>query len=132
MTDKLELDQFLLDSTPDAEIRAELRSLNHLLQQHVESNYHLQSVSCSVDDLSQALLRLGLGQGGAMTTTKLASLSLDPTNRYNAIQHVISRVAFASIAFDEPSPFSLLPQPVFLFVSMIPAVESRRGNTDGE
>ncbi|XXH04350.1 hypothetical protein Hte_010764 [Hypoxylon texense] len=129
-TDRLDLDQFLLDSTPDTEISAELRSLNHLLQQHVEDNYHLQPVSSSTNDLSQALLRLGLGQDGTMTAMRLASLSLDPAHRYNAIQHVIARVTFASIAFDEASPFSLLPQPVFSFVSMIPAVENRRGNTD--
>ncbi|KAI1773622.1 hypothetical protein F4818DRAFT_96181 [Hypoxylon cercidicola] len=129
-TDRLELDQFLLDSSPDAEIRTELRSLNHLLQQHVENNYHLRPVSRNADELSQTLLQLGLGQGGTMTTAKLASLSLDPTHRHNAIQHVIAKVVFASIAFNEPSPFSLLPQPVSSFVSMIPAVEGRRGNTE--
>lgn len=131
-TDRLDLDQFLLDATPDADIRTELRSLSHLLQQHVENNYHLQPVSHSANELSQVLLKLGLGQGGAMTALKLASLSLDPTHRHNAIQHVIARVVFTSVAFNEAAPYSLLPQPVSSFTSMIPAVEGRRGNTNGK
>ncbi|KAI0156716.1 hypothetical protein GGR52DRAFT_587063 [Hypoxylon sp. FL1284] len=129
-TDTIELDRFLLGSTPDAEIGKKLRSLGHLLRQHVENNYHLQQVSWNVDELSQALLQLGLGQGGTVTTAELASLSLDPKYRYKIIQHVIARVTFASIAFNEVTPFSLLPQPVSSFGSMIPAVEGGRGNAD--
>ncbi|KAI1758859.1 hypothetical protein GGR53DRAFT_524329 [Hypoxylon sp. FL1150] len=128
--DRLELDQFLLDSTPDADIRAELRSLNHLLSQHVDNNYHLKPVSHSASELSQVLLKLGLGQDGAMTALKLATLSLNPPDRYFAIQHIIAKVVFASVAFNEASPYSLLPQPVSLFTSTIPAVEGRSGNAN--
>lgn len=131
-TDRLQLDQFLLDSTSDAEIGTELRSLNQLLQQHVESNYHLQPVYRSESELSQALVQLGLSQSGTMSAVQLASLALKPNSRYNAIQHVIARVAFASVDFSNATPLSLLPMPITSFVSMIPATERHRGNPDGE
>ncbi|KAI1373042.1 hypothetical protein F4677DRAFT_235672 [Hypoxylon crocopeplum] len=128
--DKLSLDQFLLDSTSDAEIGTELRSLGHLLQQHVENNYHLLPVSRSSNELSTALINLGIDQGGTISATQLASLALEPKTRYLAIQHVIAKVTFGSVVFGEASPSSLLPQPVSSFASMIPPTESRRGNPE--
>lgn len=130
--DKLRLDQFLLDPTPDAEIGTELGSLAQLLQQHVEGHYHTLPVFQDVEALSTALVQLGLGQGGTMPANRLASLTLDPKSRYHAIQHIIARVTFSSVSFDTVSPISLLPQPVSSFVSMVPATESHRGNPEGE
>ncbi|KAI2470494.1 hypothetical protein F4781DRAFT_430296 [Annulohypoxylon bovei var. microspora] len=129
-TDKLQLEQFLLDSTPENGIGAEMRSLNHLIQQHVESCYHTLPVSRSVDALATILVHLGLDQDSTMSAAKLASLAVDPKTRYNAIQHVISRVTFASVTLDGASHFSLLPQPVSSFVSLIPAMESYRGSAE--
>ncbi|KAI2778767.1 hypothetical protein F4815DRAFT_476572 [Daldinia loculata] len=129
-TDRLQLDQFLLDPTPDAEIRTELRSLSQLLQQHVENNYHNLPVSRNVDVLSAELVHLGVGQGDTLLADTLASLALSPRSRYSAIQHIIASVTFASVTLDGTSPLSLLPQPVSSFVSLIPATESFRGNSD--
>ncbi|KAI1477286.1 hypothetical protein F4774DRAFT_199840 [Daldinia eschscholtzii] len=127
-TDRLQLDQFLLDPTPDAEIRTELRSLNQLLQQHVENNYHNLSVSPNIDILSAELVRLGVGD--TSSAERLASLALSPRSRYSAIQHIIASVAFASVTLDGTSPLSLLPEPMSLFASAIPATESFRGNPE--
>ncbi|KAI1654579.1 hypothetical protein F4813DRAFT_392576 [Daldinia decipiens] len=129
-TDRLQLDQFLLDPTPDAGIRTELRSLSQLLQQHVENNYHNLPVSRNVDILSAELVRLGVGQSDALLADTLASLALNPRTRCSAIQHIISSVTFASITLDGTSPLSLLPQPVSSFASLIPATERFRGNSD--
>ncbi|KAF3063544.1 hypothetical protein GL218_01801 [Daldinia childiae] len=131
-TDRLQLDQFLLDPTPDAEIRTELRSLSQLLQQHVENNYHSLPVSRNVDILSAELARLGVGQGDTLKADTLASLALNPRSRCSAIQHIIASVTFASVTLDAISPLSLLPQAVSSFASLIPATESFRGNSDGE
>ncbi|KAL7625953.1 hypothetical protein AAE478_002722 [Parahypoxylon ruwenzoriense] len=126
----LRLDQFLLDSTSDAEIGKELCSLGHLLQQHVEENYHLQPVSRSANELTQSLIQLELYESDTMPAIELASLALDSRSRHSAIQHVIAKVTFASITFNKKSPVSLLPPPVSSFTSMIPATESYRGNPD--
>ncbi|KAI1799233.1 hypothetical protein F4811DRAFT_558046 [Daldinia bambusicola] len=129
-TDRLQLDQFLLDPTPDAEIRTELRSLSQLLQQHVENNYHNLSVSPNIEMLSAELARLGVGQSGTLSAEKLASLAVSPRTRYSVIQHIIASVAFASVTLDGTSPLSLLPEPLSVFTSSIPPTESFRGNPE--
>ncbi|KAI0378678.1 hypothetical protein F5Y04DRAFT_290848 [Hypomontagnella monticulosa] len=128
--DKLQLDQFLLNPTPDAEISTELHSLAQLLQQHVEDHYHTSPVFQDVEALSVALVQLGLDQSGTMPASKLASLTQDPKSRYHAIQHIIARVTFSSVSFDTEPPISLLPKPVSSFVSMIPITENHRGNPE--
>ncbi|CAJ2506692.1 Uu.00g078780.m01.CDS01 [Anthostomella pinea] len=125
--DPLRLNEFLLDAKPDGEIGAELRSLAHLIQQHVENNYHLQPVSNS-DMLIHSLTKLGLDQYPSMTANRLAALAMDPSTRYLAIQHVIATVTFASISMDGISPVSLLPPTVAVFYSMIPPTENYRGS----
>ncbi|KAI1465114.1 uncharacterized protein F4812DRAFT_132643 [Daldinia caldariorum] len=129
-TDRLQLDQFLLDPTPDAEIWTELRSLSELLQQHVENNYHNLSVSPNIEMLSAELARLGIGQSGTLSAGKLVSLAVSPRTRYSAIQHIIASVTFASVTLDRTSPLSLLPEPLSAFTSSIPATESFRGNPE--
>lgn len=128
--DKLQLEQFLLDSTPDTAMGAEMHSLSQLIQQHVETCYHTLPVSRSEEALTTILIHLGLDQNSTMSAARLASLAVDPRTRYNAIQHVISRVTFASVTFDGASRFSLLPQPISSFMSQIPATESHRGNAE--
>ncbi|KAI1393153.1 uncharacterized protein F4822DRAFT_383679 [Hypoxylon trugodes] len=130
-TDRLHLYQFLLDTSPDAEINTELQSLNQLLQQHVEDHYHTEPVSRSITTLSAALINLGIDEDARIPASKLASLALDPVSRYSAIQHVIAKVAFGSVAFDDgPTTFSLLPQPISSFASMVPATEAHTGNPE--
>ncbi|KAI1206618.1 uncharacterized protein F4807DRAFT_438703 [Annulohypoxylon truncatum] len=128
--DRLQLGQFLLDSTPDTAIGAEMRSLSQLIQQHVESCYHPLPVLRSVEALTTILIHLGLDQNSTMSAARLASLAVDPKTRYSAIQHVIARVTFASVTLDAASRFSLLPQPVSSFASQIPATESHRGSAE--
>ncbi|KAI0880761.1 uncharacterized protein GGS22DRAFT_79790 [Annulohypoxylon maeteangense] len=128
--DKLQLEQFLLDSTPDAAISAEMGSLGQLIQQHVESCYHVLPVSRSEEALTTILIHLGLDQNSTMSAARLASLAVDPKTRFSAIQHVIARVTFASVTFNGVSHFSLLPQPISSFASQIPATESHRGNVE--
>ncbi|KAI1456680.1 hypothetical protein F4805DRAFT_458469 [Annulohypoxylon moriforme] len=128
--DKVQLEQFLLDSTPDTAIGAEMRSLSQLILQHVETCYHTLPVTRSEEALTTILIHLGLEQNSTMSAARLASLAVDPKTRYSAIQHIISRVAFASVTFDGASHFSLLPQPVSSFASQIPATESHRGSAE--
>ncbi|OTA62066.1 hypothetical protein K449DRAFT_422785 [Hypoxylon sp. EC38] len=129
-TERLQLDHFLLDSSSDAEISVEMRSLSQLLQQHVENHYHLEPVSLGVDALSMTLVHLGLDENSPMSASRLASLVIDPNTRYKAIQHVIARIAFASVALDGASPLSLLPEPISSFVSLIPAAEGHRESAE--
>lgn len=132
LTDTHIRDQYLIVPTADSKIGSELSALGQLLQQHVENNYHLQPVSRSANELSNALVHLGLGESGAIPVVELAALALDPKTRYVAIQHVIAKIAFISATFNETTTISLLPEPVSLFLSMIPKTKGRMGNPDGQ
>ncbi|KAI1134851.1 hypothetical protein F5Y05DRAFT_192806 [Hypoxylon sp. FL0543] len=129
-TERLQLENFLLDASSDVEISSEMHSLSQLLRRHVDDHYHMLPVSDSIDELSTALVHLGLDQDSTMSASRLASLAIDPSTRYSVIQHVIARVTFASVTLDGVSPLSLLPQPVSTFMSLIPATNSERESAE--
>jgi len=125
------LEQFLLDSKPDSEIAAEARSLNLLIQQHVEDNYHLQKVQLDSNALAQTLAELEIGipdSTGAFGPTHLASLALEPRTRHAALRHIISQAAFNASSIHQSGPISLLPHQVGSVVRGVPPVERHRGN----
>ncbi|KAK9777746.1 hypothetical protein AB5N19_04458 [Seiridium cardinale] len=126
----LALDQYLLDSKPDAEIAGEMRNLAALIQQHVENNYHLRPVQQSASTLAQVLMNLGIPQTGALNCSNLASLALDPRTRSLALRHVIAKVTFESATLFGNSPLSLLPAFVPAFSRAVPPVEQHRGSTE--
>ena len=128
----LQLDQFLLDSKPDSVITSELGSLGQLVQQHVESHYHLQPVQGSPNALASILVSLGLEDQQPITIVDLASLALDHRTRHAALQHIISRVAFESTVLGGATPISLLPTVAKELIDSLPPVESLTGNTEGE
>jgi len=121
---KVPLDKFLLDSSPDKEIASELRSLGTLIQQHVENNYHLQPIHEDPRVLAMLLVQLGVVNGSSLTPDVLAQLTLDPSTRYVALQHVISQVLFTSVDVSSRSPLSMLPAPLAAFLRSIPQKEA--------
>ncbi|KAK7908758.1 hypothetical protein PG985_016061 [Apiospora marii] len=133
--DDVRLSQFLLSPTPDNEIVSGLRSLDTLVRQHVENNYHLQPVQQSPKSLAQALVALGLpsepqGQRGP---DDVARLAVDARTRSAALQHVITRVALQSSTLSVGSgtaPVSMLPPSVAMFAHSVPATERHRGNAE--
>ncbi|KAK6084672.1 hypothetical protein SCUP515_01168 [Seiridium cupressi] len=126
----LALDQYLLDSKPDAEIAGEMRNLAALIQQHVENNYHLRPVQQSASTLTQVLMNLGIPQTGVLNCSHLASLALDPRTRSLALRHVIAKVTFESATLFGTSALSLLPAFVPSFSRAVPPVEQHRGSTE--
>lgn len=129
-----DLDQFLVIPKSDKDLVGELRSLGHLIQQHVEDNYHLSAVAQSVNSLSQALENLGLSDTvkGVPGPGQLVSLALEPETRHVALQHVIARVMFDSISVKSTGKLSMLPPSVSLLTRTIPPVENHIGNPEGE
>ncbi|KAI1503334.1 hypothetical protein F5X99DRAFT_417300 [Biscogniauxia marginata] len=130
IAEKAQLHAFFLDEKSDEKIREELRSLGHLIQQHVEEHYHLHLVQCNTNILSLSLTRLGVDQSAPMTTHHLASLALNPTTRHVAIRHVIAKVAFTSVAMDGNPPISLLPLRVTPFNLIAPSEEHILGDLE--
>lgn len=129
-----DLDQFLLAPKPDRELAGELQSLGHLIQQHVEDNYHLFPVKQSIGSLGQALAELGLVVDGKTPsgTAKLAEMAANPLTRHVALQHVISRVIFDSLAAKSTSRLSMLPLAVSSLVREMPPCEKHLGSPQGQ
>lgn len=129
--DGFSLEQYLLDAKPDTDIAAEMKNLTALIQQHVENNYHLRPVQQTSGALAQVLAHLGIPESGLYTPSHLASLALEPRNRYQALQHIITRVTFDSLSISGNSALSLLPGFVPVFANAIPPVEQHRGSSEG-
>ncbi|KAH7129547.1 hypothetical protein B0J13DRAFT_598509 [Dactylonectria estremocensis] len=113
----INLDHFLLDTTPDKEIVSELRALGHLVSMHVDNNYHHQPVPTDASSLAASISKLGFHAGSANT---IASLCCNPQTRAVGLRHFISQVIFTSIDFNARSPLSMLPAPVAAFLASIP------------
>jgi hypothetical protein len=131
-TNALQLDHFLLESKPDTTIASELRALGRLIQQHVESHYHLQSVHLESSILRQPLNNLGLERGSAPAIARLASLAHEPRTRLNAIRYVIAKTTFESTVIGGSTCVSLLPAMVTGLGSSIPPLEDHIGSHEGK
>ncbi|KAF3807094.1 hypothetical protein GCG54_00007350 [Colletotrichum gloeosporioides] len=127
--DNIQIDQFLLDATPDKELAGELQSLGELVQQHVENSYHSNPVQIDPHALAPSLSNLGLGELSKLSTEEIASLCIDPKTRQAGLQHVVSLAVFGSIDFKAKSRYSMLPGPIASFLQSIPPVESRGATT---
>lgn len=127
-----DLDQFLLAPKPDKELAGELQSLGHLIQQHVEDNYHLLPAKESISSLNQALIELGLAVDGKELRgpVQLADMSASPRMRHVALQHIISRVIFESLAVRSTSRLSMLPPAVSSLVREMPPCEKHLGSPE--
>ncbi|PKS07402.1 hypothetical protein jhhlp_006004 [Lomentospora prolificans] len=128
----LKLSQFLLDSTPDREITAELAAITNLLETHVDANYHLQPVQANAANLSNILGDLGVGQQGLLSPVDVTSLALNPQTRRLALRHILSEVIFSSADLHGHSPISTLPVSMASFVRSIPPVEVKMGDSEGK
>lgn len=118
-----QLEQSLLDTTPDGVIQAELRALDDLINHHVETNYHLSPVAAGVSELSRALTKLGLTQ----KSETIAIACVRPETRHVALRHVISQTIFTSIDVHCQGEFSMLPPPVAALLQSIPDGQNDTG-----
>ena len=128
---RFQLNKFLLDSNADVEISSELRSLDTLIQQHVENNYHLGPVQADPRALAGSLIQLGVGTGGSLAAETIVQLALRPSTRHIALRHVISQVLFTSVDVSARSQLSMLPAPLAAFLWSIPQTETGDRNAKG-
>lgn len=129
-----DLDQFLAIPKSDKDLVGELRSLGHLIQQHVEDNYHLSAIAESTSSLSQALENVGLGDTvkGVPGPEQLVKLAVEPETRHLALRHVIARVMFDNISIKSAGKLSMLPPSFSLLMRTMPPVEEHIGNPEGQ
>ena len=74
------------------------------MQLHVEAYYHRRPIQVDMETLTETITDLGFGTA----SEQLASLSVSPATRYQALQHMISRVVFGRTVFSPESRPSML------------------------
>lgn len=134
--DALQLSHFLLDAAPDKQLAAELSSLGHLIQQHVEDHYH----SAPLQHIDISSLAAALVETGAFTINEAstpAQLAAEPRTRRAALQHVIAKVVLGSVGVGSIGQhgmggrgLSMLPRSVGLLVAEMKPTERFRGNPE--
>jgi hypothetical protein len=112
-THDAELEQFLLDATPDKEIQAELSSLSELIYQHVETYYHAPQVQINSAEVTQCLVHNGYSpELSGLQIDAVAALCLAPKTSRAGLRHVLSHIIFRSLDFNSGGNFSMLPAAV--------------------
>lgn len=132
----IQLNQFLLEASPDRDIAQETQSIGALIDQHVESYYHTHPISIDTKTLESVLLQLGFplttNLVSSLHAQGAATLCLDPRSRRVGLRHVIMRVLFSSIDMHSLHGLSMLPAPVTSFLRAIPPAENDRfGDHEG-
>lgn len=126
--DSVLLDQYLLDKTPDDDIKREMQALGVLIGQHTEYNYHSQPV-VERSQVSNELQALGFPQDHS---DLVAGMACNPTSRQPALQHVISTVIFSSVSFQAQGPNSMLPASMGSFLSQVAPASRNAGEDHGK
>lgn len=124
----IQLNQFLLEATPDRDIAQEVQSIGALVDQHVETYYHTRPINIDRGTLASSLAHIGFPSSthaAQLDAQSAAVLCLDPRSRQIGLRHVIMRTLFSSIDTHSPNP-SMLPAPVASFLRAIPPAESDR------
>lgn len=127
-THDVQLNQFLLEATPDRDIAQEVQSIGALIDQHVETHYHTRPINTDRRTLASALANIGFPNStnsAQIDSQNAALLCLDPRTRQVGLRHVIMRTLFSSIDTQSPNP-SMLPAPVASFLRAIPPTENDR------
>lgn len=129
-----DLDKYLPIPKADGELRSELQSLGHLVQQHVEDHYHGEPKFTTTAFISQTLVEVGLGEDTKSLpgAAQLANMAANPSIRPLVLQHIIMRVIFMSLTMSAECGISLLPSLVMDMVRDMPPVEKHVGNPQGE
>ncbi|VTO93161.1 unnamed protein product [Fusarium graminearum] len=109
-THDAELEQFLLEATPDKEIQAELRSLSELIYQHVETYYHGPQVLASSAEVAQCIVHIGYSaELSGLQAEAVAAVCLAPRTSRVGLRHVLSHTIFRRLDFNSGGDLSMLP-----------------------
>ncbi|EXL90857.1 hypothetical protein FOIG_15960 [Fusarium odoratissimum NRRL 54006] len=124
---KIKVENFILQATPDREVVGMLQRLEVIMEQHIENHYHVKPVDIGVSVLAEQLTNLGISQDSSgFEAEAVAKWCLHPTSRRLALQHVVSHVLFNSIDCNSRNGISLLPGPAISFLRSIPPIDKSR------
>ncbi|KAH7229930.1 hypothetical protein BKA60DRAFT_628485 [Fusarium oxysporum] len=124
---KIKVENFILQATPDREAVGMLQRLEVIMEQHIENYYHVKPIDIGVSVLAEQLTNLGISQDSSgFEAEAVAKWCLNPTSRRLALQHVVSHVLFNSIDCNSRNGISLLPGPAINFLRSIRSIDKSR------
>ncbi|KAH7267893.1 uncharacterized protein BKA55DRAFT_501186 [Fusarium redolens] len=124
---KIKVENFILQATPDREVVGLLQRLEVIMEQHIENYYHIKPIDIGVSVLAEQLTNLGISQDSSgFEAEAVAKWCLHPASRRLALQHVVSHVLFNSIDCNSRNGISLLPGPAINFLRSIRSIDKSR------
>jgi hypothetical protein len=124
---KIKVENFILQATPDREVVGMLQRLEVIMEQHIENYYHVKPIDIGVSVLAEQLTNLGISQDSSgFGAEAVAKWCLHPTSRRLGLQHVVSHVLFNSIDCNSRNGISLLPGPAINFLRSIRSIDKSR------
>jgi hypothetical protein len=130
---KIKVENFILQATPDREVVGMLRQLEVIIEQHIENYYHVEPMDISASVLAEQLTNMGVSQDSlGFEAEAVAEWCLQPASRRLALQHVLSHVLFSSIDCNSRKRISLLPGPAINFLRSIRPVDKSREDFNGK
>jgi hypothetical protein len=130
---KIKVENFILQATPDREVVGMLRQLEVIIEQHIENYYHVEPMDINTSVLAEQLTNLGISQDSSgFEAEAVLEWCLQPASRRLALQHVLSHVLFSSIDCNSRNRISLLPGPAIGFLRSIRPVDKSREDFDGK
>ncbi|KAK2680355.1 hypothetical protein RAB80_005536 [Fusarium oxysporum f. sp. vasinfectum] len=124
---KIKVENFILQATPDREVVGMLQRLEVIMEQHIENYYHVKPIDIDVSVLAEQLTNLGISQDSSgFEAEAVAKWCLHPASRRLGLQHVVSHVLFNSIDCNSRNGISLLPGPAINFLRSIRSIDKSR------
>ncbi|RKK21982.1 hypothetical protein BFJ63_vAg9030 [Fusarium oxysporum f. sp. narcissi] len=124
---KIKVENFILQATPDREVVGMLQRLEVIMEQHIENYYHVKPIDIGVSVLADQLTNLGISQDSSgFEAEAVAKWCLHPASRRLGLQHVVSHVLFNSIDCNSRNGISLLPGPAINFLRSIRSIDKSR------
>lgn len=130
---KIKVENFILQATPDREVVGMLQRLEVIMEQHIENYYHVKPIDIGVSVLAEQLTNLGISQDSSgFEAEAVAKWCLHPASRRLGLQHVVSHVLFNSIDCNSRNGISLLPGPAINFLRSIRSIDKSREDFNGK
>ncbi|KAI3577656.1 hypothetical protein IWW34DRAFT_852008 [Fusarium oxysporum f. sp. albedinis] len=124
---KIKVENFILQATPDREVVGMLQRLEVIMEQHIENYYHVKPIDIGASVLAEQLTNLGISQDSSgFEAEAVAKWCLHPASRRLGLQHVVSHVLFNSIDCNSRNGISLLPGPAINFLRSIRSIDKSR------
>jgi len=128
----ISIDRILLEPVSSSDIKTDMLAIGSQIVQHVDNNYHLNTVDSLPANFTESLVREHYSALTGISIEQLGKLLRDVRTRRAAIRHLISYFIFSRIILTSDVESSLLPGHIIAFLRQMPPPERTSGSKEGE